>query len=47
MDRYLITGGAGFIGANMVLRLLELGDSVRVVDNFSTGKRENICGTNN
>ena len=39
---YLITGGAGFIGSNIVEELLARGESVRVLDNFSTGKRENI-----
>lgn len=38
----LVTGGGGFIGNNLVRRLLERGDEVRVLDNFSTGKRENI-----
>ncbi len=38
----LVTGGAGFIGSNIVKRLLELGNEVRVLDNFSTGKRENL-----
>jgi len=42
MKKYLVAGGAGFIGSNIVKRLLELGESVRVIDNFSTGKRENI-----
>jgi nucleoside-diphosphate-sugar epimerase len=36
---YLVTGGAGFIGSNTVERLLELGERVRVLDNFATGKR--------
>ena len=38
----LITGGAGFIGSHMAEGLLERGDQVRVYDNFSTGRRENV-----
>ena len=39
---YLVTGGAGFIGSHIAWTLLEQGESVRILDNFSTGKRENI-----
>ncbi len=42
MDKFLITGGAGFIGSNIADRLLEQGHAVRVIDNFLTGKRENL-----
>ncbi|MEO5928883.1 MAG: SDR family oxidoreductase [Candidatus Kapaibacterium sp.] len=38
----LVTGGAGFIGTNIVRGLIERGDRVRVLDNFATGKRENL-----
>ena len=39
----LVTGGAGFIGSHLTDRLLELGHHVRVVDDLSTGRRENVA----
>jgi UDP-glucose 4-epimerase len=40
--RALVTGGAGFIGSNLVDALLARGDEVSIVDNFASGKRENV-----
>ena len=40
--RALVTGGAGFIGSNLVDALIERGDSVDVIDNLASGKRENV-----
>src|SRR3954452_7186462 len=41
--RQLVTGGAGFIGSNLVDALLERGDEVHVLDNLSKGKRERVA----
>jgi nucleoside-diphosphate-sugar epimerase len=42
MNLYLVTGGAGFIGSNIVEELVRRGERVRVLDDFSTGKRANL-----
>lgn len=42
MARWLVTGGAGFIGSHLAHALLERGESVRIADDFSTGRRENL-----
>ena len=45
MKKFLVTGGAGFIGSHIVERLIKNGHFVRVLDNFSSGKRENLSFT--
>jgi UDP-glucose 4-epimerase len=40
--KVLITGGAGFVGSHTVDRLLARGDKVLVIDNFATGRRDNL-----
>ncbi len=44
MSRALVTGGGGFIGSNLTRALLQRGDEVRILDNFSTGNRANLEG---
>ncbi len=44
MARYLVTGGAGFIGSHIAEALVERGDEVRVLDDLSSGKLENLAG---
>ena len=43
MSSYLVTGGAGLIGSHLVEELIRRGERVRVVDNLSTGKRQNLA----
>ncbi|BAC14038.1 UDP-glucose 4-epimerase (Vi polysaccharide biosynthesis) [Oceanobacillus iheyensis HTE831] len=46
MTKYLVTGGAGFVGSNIVRKLISNGESVRLLDNFSTGNKNNIADIN-
>jgi UDP-glucose 4-epimerase len=43
MAHYLVTGGAGFIGSNLAHAIVARGESVRILDNFATGREENIA----
>ncbi|HEX6837352.1 MAG TPA: NAD-dependent epimerase/dehydratase family protein, partial [Polyangia bacterium] len=43
MALYLVTGGAGFIGSNLAHALVGRGEQVRILDNFATGREENIA----
>ena len=47
MQRCLVTGGAGFIGSHLSERLLEMGNEVTVLDDLSTGRRENLTAIEN
>src|SRR5579862_910177 len=47
MERYLVTGGAGFIGSHTVDELVRRRQSVAVLDDLSTGKEENLAGVRN
>ena len=40
--KFIVTGGAGFIGSNIVKKLVARGDNVTVIDNLKTGKKENL-----
>lgn len=42
--KYLMTGGAGFIGSNMVRKLDGMGGEIAIIDNLSTGKLKNLRG---
>jgi UDP-glucose 4-epimerase len=44
MGIYLVTGGAGFIGSSIAAKLLDQGETVRILDDFSSGRRENLDG---
>jgi len=44
MGTHLVTGGAGFIGSHITEALVKRGDAVRVLDNFATGRKENLAG---
>ena len=47
MKTYLVTGGAGFIGSHLAEELVRRGEKVRILDNFITGKRENLASFQN
>lgn len=47
ISKFLVTGGAGFIGSNLTKEILDRGHTVKIVDNFSTGREENLNGVLN
>src|SRR5207249_2806294 len=47
MAVYVVTGGGGFIGSHIVEELLRRGETVKIIDNFSTGKHENVAAFKN
>jgi nucleoside-diphosphate-sugar epimerase len=42
MGTFLVTGGAGFVGSSIAEELLGKGETVRILDDFSTGRRQNL-----
>lgn len=44
MAHFLVTGGAGFIGSNIAIELVRRGETVRIIDNLATGRKQNIEG---
>ena len=47
MSRFLVTGGAGFIGSHITEELVKGKHNVRILDNFSSGKTQNLAGFKN
>ncbi|MBN2593365.1 MAG: GDP-mannose 4,6-dehydratase [Sedimentisphaerales bacterium] len=43
MNRFLVTGGSGFLGSHLCEKLLDIGNDVLSVDNYFTGRKENIA----
>ena len=45
--KYVVTGGAGFIGSHITKKLVECGDTITVIDNMNTGKEKNLESVRN